>query len=211
MVGERFESATGFIMERVLSATRCALASLVIAGAFSTSGVAAQALVNGDFASDLDGWVDVWGRPAAWNPEDALGDPASGSAQLSWEDPGNNATRLTRAQCVQIHPGQEYRVSALGRVLPDQPPFVFVRLAAHVHDNLTCIGEHTGDFSDPQFIQSTTWGEMSFAVPTQATDRAIRVWLAISKPLGVVEPVHVLIDDVMLTTDTIFAHGFEQP
>lgn len=198
-------------MEMVSSARSCALASLVIAGTLAVSEVGAQELVNGDFASDLAGWVDVWGRPAAWNPEDALGDPASGSAQLSWEDPGNNATRLTRAQCVQIHPGRHYQLSALGRVLPDQPPFVFVRLVAHVHDNPTCSGEYTAEFSDPRFIQSTTWDAMGFVVRTQTTDRAIRVWLAISKPSGAIDPVHVLIDDVMLTTETLFADGFDLP
>lgn len=166
-------------------------------------------VVNTGFDTDLAGWSNPFGRPAAWDPLDALGEPGSGSARIGNDAPGNNATTLVLGQCVPVLPGQAYRFDALGRVLPDQPAFVFVRLGAYAHASPDCSGDPVSMHFDGQFSADTVWRLIGGEVPAQPSVQAIRVWLAVGKPAGVTAPVFVQFDDVQLLADRIFASGFQ--
>lgn len=189
---------------------RLSLALGLFVSSLPPPAVAGDGIVNNaGFDVDLAGWSNPFGRPAAWDLLDALGAPDSGSARVGNDQPGNNATSLVLGQCVPVESGQAHSFSALGRVLPGQPAFVLVRLGAFAHAGADCSDTPVSMTFDDQFSAEADWRLIGGEVPAEPTVQAIALWLGVTKPGGVNEPVFVQFDDVRLVADAIFASGFE--
>lgn len=183
--------------------------AMAMAMAMPSGRADAAPVLNSGFDTDLGGWSNPFARPAAWDPLDALGAPGSGSARVGNDQPGNNGTSQVLSQCVPVLPGQAYRFGALARVVPGQPALVYVRLVAQALATPDCSGDPLSSHFDSQFSTDTSWRLIGGEVPGNPSLQSIRLWLAISKPAGVNEPVFVQFDDVHLFADRIFGNGFQ--
>src|SRR5690606_268748 len=97
-------------------------------------------LDNPGFATNLDHWAVLYGRPAGWSPLNAGGAPGAGSAWLTHVDPGNGGTQLILRQCLVALAGDVYRFGGEVMIPAGQPEFTYGMLIASAHENTNCTG-----------------------------------------------------------------------
>jgi hypothetical protein len=170
----------------------------------------AHAVENAGFATDLSSWNNFFGHPAEWDPADASGNAASGSARISHPFPGNGGALLVLGQCELAIPNQSYRFGARAQVLEGAPAGVAAEIVASFHLSSDCsdkpLVNHFGTGS-----YATTWERISGFAPANAQAGSIRIWIALSKEAGVDSVESARFDDVFLTPTPLFRDGFESP
>lgn len=121
---------------RALLASTFALSTMLTV--WASSAVEAQNLiVNPGFTSDLTGWTRS-GFEGVWNPEDADGDPSSGSGYLSFEGSPAGGAYLA-SSCMQVVAGTTYDVRAEVR-LPLSQPLGTTDLTLRGYTSPNCLG-----------------------------------------------------------------------
>lgn len=169
-------------------------------------------LVNGDFDSDLSGWINLYSRPAAWDPRDADDDPASGSALISNDSPvGNGGTSLVLSQCFAVS-GAETIAFGGHLLLPTGQPVgtsAAVMVWAYAADD--CLVDFLELSAVGLYEPGDDWQtvEQEFVLPSQA--RTIRLSMGVSKPQGATVDTSAYFDRLYLVMndDTLFGNGFE--
>jgi hypothetical protein len=184
--------------------------ALVALAALTALPLSAQAVENAGFATDLSSWNNFYGHPAQWDPADASGNPASGSARISNPFPGNGGALLVLGQCEVAIPNQSYRFGARAQLLAGSSPGVAAEVVASFHLSSDC--------SDSQLIShfgtgslATTWERITGFAPANAQAGSIRIWIALSKEAGVDSVESARFDNVFLTPMPVFRDGFESP
>ena len=184
--------------------------ALAISILFAALPLRVNAVENAGFATDLSSWNNFFGHPAEWDPADASGNPASGSARISNPFPGNGGALLVLGQCEVAIPNQAYRFGARAQLLAGSSPGVAAEIVASFHLSSDC--------SDAQLIShfgtgsyATTWEPITGFAPANAQAGSIRVWIALSKEAGVDSVESARFDDVFLTPTPVFRDGFESP
>jgi hypothetical protein len=192
---------------RVFGQRVCAFA---ISTVFATIPLRVNAVENAGFATDLSSWNNFFGHPAAWDPTDASGNPASGSARISNPFPGNGGALFVLGQCEVAIPNQSYRFGARAQLLAGSAPGVAAEIVASFHLSSDCsdtpLVSHFGSGS-----YATTWERITGFAPANAQAGSIRVWIALSKEAGVDSVESARFDDVFLTLTPVFRDGFESP
>lgn len=110
---------------RTVSARTAGAVALVLFLTLAEPSQAQNLLINGTFDTDSFGWL--FGENSAlavigWSPEDASGDPASGSLELTSLSHDQETVRV--AQCVPVVPGSRYRYGGKVYVAPHDAPIV---------------------------------------------------------------------------------------
>ncbi len=192
-------------MTRVRPYLNIALFCTLAAVLFSGSALAGENyLTNGGFDEDLSVWVNTWDRRGEWDPLDAAGDPASGSALLYNEGESNGATPLVLDQCVRFGGAQSLEWGGQVRIPSDQPngttPNIF--FLTFPEDNCG------GSFLQLENVGTQTvgdWVAINNQVITDPATASIRISLGLSKPNGETATASSYFDDVYLRrTDSTY-------
>lgn len=187
--------------------------------ACAATGVSAQPnlLANPGFDADLGGWEIAFDRPAAWSPDDLLGDPQSGAALVTHDEPLAGGFLTILRQCVPIDGPGDFRIAGWVRNLPDQgvPGSAAIVVAPVRHAD--CTGG-AGTANGTQAVSASNWQyrETTFSVSHDTVAyQAVEVRLAVLKAQAVVTPRAALFDEVELVSlapvDAVFADGFDTP
>jgi len=178
----------------------------VASGAGSSKAFQSLAL-NGDFATDLTGWVDSGQGEAEWSTLDVDGSPDSGSAQLTSRELVAGQRVYPLSVCIDVkHPGR-YFLGSSGRLAPGQGSgrLVFsyaVRMSDDCSGGFHSVGGN--------FLNTVgSWGQVAAQVTVFEPAGSIEILLGIEKDAEGGD-LHGNIDAVFLLLDEgVFANGFE--
>lgn len=168
-----------------------------------------QLLTNTGFETSTDGWDLPVPDQVEWNPEDAQGDPVSGSVEAVNTSSEVESDTVVLRQCVSLIGRGIYRVSASARILGGQETTGSVVARLIVSNDANCPGDGfiiSGRFvtTDAEGWQTEQW-EKSVAAGTGSA----LVEVAVRKDQTGGE-LAVRIDDVRLTwLDSVFSDRFE--
>lgn len=187
---------------------------VVLAGVFVPiqAKAAGNLLINSDFDADLTGWDNPLARPAQWQPVDAGGDPASGSAHLINDTPvGNDGTLLILSQCMPATAGHVYAFGADLQLPPGQPEFTTAGVFLISYSSGDCsLGEL--NFQGATLSATSGWQSVSGELATSPDTQSLILTLGVSKPGSVTVETKAYFDRVYLVDlddDVVFANGFE--
>ena len=169
---------------------------------------AAFALDNAGFDTDLSVWSNLFNRPVRWDPADASGDPASGSALVDNPFPGNGGAMIALLQCEVVIPNQTYRFGTRAQMLPDAPAGATAEVIASFFMSSDCSDAPLVTYFGAS-TAATDWNRISGQALANPDAGSIRVSLAVGKEAGVDELASARFDDVFLTMTPLFRSGFE--
>ena len=177
-------------------------------------------VINGNFDQDLSGWTLFAGIganvSAVWSPIDKDGNPASGSAELRDEDPGDSASQVIVSQCVDLT-GAVYplpwKVNA--QVEIEGEPWLRASIVVVEHPGTQCDGGTLGaGFEREINFSDAAWRTISGDyTPLVESAGSINIQLLIQKPNGSGTGGFVRVDGISfgMTEDVIFADRFQSP
>jgi hypothetical protein len=179
--------------------------------AVSSTGIAQQLIVNGDFDSDLSGWNVSVAPGTTWSPFDYAG--ASSGSALFTNDVSTADTSITHlTQCVVLAKPGRYDVFANGYLPAGQSSGkLYV-------DTILYLGtECQGPGGGPGFFLPATigaWSQGNTSIDVDALDVlsgvSIQVRVGIHKtPAG--GSIQGYLDAVRVIYDSVFVDGFEPP
>lgn len=175
--------------------------------------VASQNLItNGNFDSDLTGWVIADGLPdsrATWVNEDVDEFLESGSVELINVGEGNNGLRRTLLQCVTAEPDALYLVEAWGKAPADQPGNGGATVVALVFATPDCSGPTSALYSSVGIDNTDFWEPITGTYQTFSSTQSVLIGLAIGKRTGFSDDVSARIDAVTVVPDKIIGSDFE--
>lgn len=169
-------------------------------------------LINGDFDSDLTGWVIADGLPdsrGTWVNEDVDEIPESGSVELINVGEGNNGLRRTLLQCVPAEPEALYLVEAWGKAPADEPGNGGATVVALVFATPDCSGPISALYTSVGIDNSGAWEPISGTYQTFSSTQSVLIGLAIGKRTGFSDDVSARIDAVTVVPDKIIGSDFE--
>ncbi len=199
----------------------CGLTVVLFVNALLVGASSAQErVVNGQFDQDLTAW-EVFSAAsnlsAVWATNDLADSPASGSAELRNQNPGNGGAQVVLTQCFVVTGAASplpWRASA--QVVLEGEPWLRTFIDFTEHPNTTCSGGTLGpglirevNFSDPTW--QTISGDYIIQAPTAVN--SMRVELLIQKPPGSGTGGLARFDDISIgaTEDVIFTDRFQSP
>jgi len=190
---------------------RAGLAAVTLA---ITGGVVAgvpDPVVNPGFATSLDGWTVLFGRPAAWSALDALGAPDSGSARITNElAPSNGATPLTLRQCLPASGGTGYLFAGEVLLPGGEPPSTLGQVVVYGHDDTDCGPGITASEGLFAFGSFDTWIPVAGALSLPPGTHSLSLSLGVRKEAGVSAPASAHFDQVQLVLDRVFRDSFDR-
>lgn len=188
----------------VLAASALALAGAGVAGD-------PDPLVNPGFATDLDGWTVLFGRPAAWSPLDVQAAPDSGSARVTNVlAPSNGGTPLTLRQCLPVPGGTGWLFAADVLLPAGEPVSTGGQLYVYGHDDAACGLGIIASASVTAFGSVDSWIPVAGQLSLPAGTRSISISLGVRKDVGISAPASAHFDQVVLILDQVFVDGFDR-
>ncbi|HPG93041.1 MAG TPA: hypothetical protein PLR28_00635 [Dokdonella sp.] len=186
-----------------------AAAVAVVAVVAPTASAGAAGLANGDFDSNLAGWIPSGTPPAVWSTIDHAGNAASGSAGLSNAEAQANARVYPLRQCIALAGPGTFVIEADGFLAAGHPGGRLV-VSYGSHAAADCSGG-TGS-AGGYFLQSNgAWTHGTATIVMNAGINYLDVSLGIEKDAGA-GLLEGNIDAVrVFDQDRIFANGFEAP
>lgn len=184
-------------------------ALMALAGAASHAGV--TLVENGGFDESLSGWTVMWDRPAAWDAQDASGDPLSGSAVLTNNmATGNNAFMGILQQCLPVTGGETLVFGAHAQTPAGQPYDNIAGVLVYTYSGDVCVGDALQAASAISGAPGP-WQALQGSLDVDPAARRAAIILAVGKPAGVTGPTLAAFDNVFAVAfgDVLFADGFE--
>lgn len=203
-------------MKRLLHSARppgLVLAAIVVAVSLASpmdvSRAATSDLVtNGSFDVGVDGWPSFADVPLEWFAEDALGDPASGSARITNGDAYDEGWDVQRFQCIDVEgTGQQITLEAHVRVPAGQPRFDYTDIATSAWSEPGCEGSYLGEALGAFVDEPTDWTLLtdSGTLPQGAKSLVVGMRLRKTAPGAGEdpdEPVYAFFDGIRLLIET---------
>lgn len=190
----------------------CALIALSLSLTSAQAQLPVETLIpNGDFDTDISGWElnPFLAEPnARWVSEDALDNPASGSAEIDNVGTGNNSTQLGLRLCLPSGTGLSYAAGASARMTTATTEGL-PSITINAYDNADCSGSslHT-TWLIFGYVDSWTDAVESFVTPPGTTH--LQIFIGVAKQSGVEETLSARFDNIYLVVDDgIFADRFQ--
>lgn len=171
---------------------------LLLAFLYVPGSYAQELLSNGHFDTDIDDWNILFGRSAVWDERDSDDITGSGSALLTHQGAGNNATQLILAQCVPIVANQPYRFGADVLVPTGQGDAGgSARIFINTYASTDCTGDTITQLADDSGVgPSDDWQEIGGNYIGEAGVLSARVAIGVTKSEGVSADTFALFDAV---------------
>lgn len=190
---------------------RAALAMVALAIASGVAAGGPDPVLNPGFATSLEGWTVLFGRPVVWSVLDAQGAPDSGSARITNDmAPSNGATPLALRQCLPASGGTGYLFAVEVFLPAGEPPSTLGHLVVYGHDDTDCgpgITAMEGLFAFGSF---DTWIPVAGALSLPQGTYSLSLSLGVRKEAGVSAPASAHFDQVQLVLDRIFRDSFDR-
>lgn len=168
-----------------------------------------QLLANPGFDTSLTGWDLPVSDQVQWNPEDAQGDPESGSVEAVNVDSESGSETVVLQQCVSLAGAGIYRISTSARLLSGQATSGSVVARITLSTSPDCPG--SGFSISGRFIttEPDQWQQEQWEVNSGGATGSALVEVAVRKDQAGGE-LAARIDDVGLEfIDQVFADRFE--
>ena len=146
---------------------------------------------NADFKEDVSGWLGDPETTLAWTPENALGDPPSGSMLVTSPnviDPlGENLALRAAQQCLAVTATKLLLVYANALIEAGQDEGGHAEIDVFYFDEADCHGQARPGFSTPQPLQATrgSWLTLKAGGVLGAATKSALIKLAVVKPVRV--------------------------
>lgn len=144
------------------------------------SAFAQNLLTNPNFDQNLNGWT-IEGGTAAWDPTDAAGSSASGSARLT-----NSGSQTHLYQCVQVTPGVKHDLVVRSRIPAGQSATGVTFFGMYYFGTTNCTGSSVGSSSSAGVSEIDRWivGDQTNYGAVSGEARSARVSLLVNKSSG---------------------------